>query len=147
MPATFKAIAALGAATALALAGAGPAAAKSSGTPTIPLNPGQVTAKARTGASGFFSYRISGGAQFCYTLTVRNLTGPDVGAEIGFAPRNADGPRSFGLITSTGTDWTIDTCMTLPPVDLEAIAADPGSYYVNVYSTTFPGGEIRGQLK
>jgi hypothetical protein len=29
---------------------------------------------------------------------------------------------------------------------LEAIAADPAGYYVNLHNPRFPGGAIRGQL-
>jgi hypothetical protein len=29
----------------------------------------------------------------------------------------------------------------------DAIASNPSNYYVNVHSSTFPGGAIRGQLQ
>lgn len=146
MPATLKTFAAAGAAAALVLAGAGAAFAKPPSTPAIPLNTQQETTGSDTGASGFFAYTIDG-ADLCYTLTARDLSVPAGAAHIHLAPRNTAGPVVVPLTVGSGTSWTVETCTTADPALLGAIAADPGSYYVNVHTPTFPGGEIRGQLK
>jgi hypothetical protein len=140
----IRTLAALGAALALTLTGPGIANANQGGVPAIPLNTEQ--AGSNTGASGFFTYEISGG-ELCYTLTARNLSAPAVAAHIHLAPRHVAGPIVIPLTVGTGTDWTVDTCTTVDPTLLEAVAASPRSYYVNVHTPTFPGGEIRGQLK
>ncbi|WP_426302500.1 CHRD domain-containing protein [Arthrobacter sp. R-11] len=148
MPAnrTLKPLAVLGVITALVAGGAGAATANPGGTPAIPLNTEQETTGSNTGASGFFSYTIEGG-ELCYTLTARNLSAAAGAAHIHLAPRGVAGPVQVPLTVGSGTSWTQDACTTADPALLAAIAASPRSYYVNVHTPTFPGGEIRGQLK
>lgn len=135
------------AAAVISLLGVGaPAEAKPGGVPAIPLNTEQEVTGSNTGASGFFSYEING-SQLCYTLTARDLSAPATAAHIHLAPRNVAGPVVVPLMVGSGTTWTVDTCTTADAALLAAIEANPRSYYVNVHTPTFPGGEIRGQLK
>ncbi|WP_077490356.1 CHRD domain-containing protein [Sinomonas mesophila] len=132
----------------LALAGASaPALAVSGGIPAIPLNTGQEVPGSDTGASGFFSYTIAGD-QLCYTLEARDLSVAATAAHIHVAPRNVAGDVVVPLTVGSGTSWTETACATVTDADLlAAIAENPRDYYVNVHTPTFPGGEIRGQLK
>ena len=141
-----RATAAIVAALALTVAGGGVANAVMGGVPAIPLNNGQETTGADTGAHGFFSYEISGD-QLCYTMSVSDLSQPAVAAHIHVGPRKVAGPVVIPLEIGEGTSWTVDTCTTADAELLAAIEADPRSYYVNVHTPTFPGGEVRGQLK
>jgi hypothetical protein len=146
-PATFRTLAVLAAATALAAANAGGATAAPGGPgAAIPLNVGQETTGSNTGAHGFFSYTIDGG-ELCYTLVAEDLSAQSVGAHIHVAPRKAAGPIVIPLSVGTGTDWTVWDCITPDAAALAAVAANPRSYYVNVHTPNFLGGEIRGQLK
>lgn len=133
---------ALGAAVALVFAGSTVAGAQ----PAIPLNNGQETTGADTGASGKFSYQIEGD-QFCYTMSARNLSVPAVAAHVHIAPRTVAGPIVIGLSVGAGTSWTVSDCVTVASDLLSGVSSSPRSYYVNVHTPTFPGGEIRGQLK
>ena len=137
-----RAFAALGAALALLAGGSGAAVA----TPAIPLNNGQETTGADTGASGFFSYEIDGD-QLCYTLSARNLSAGAIAAHIHVGPRKVAGPVVIPLVVGSGTAWTHSDCTTADAALLDAIEADPGAYYVNVHTPMFAGGEIRGHLK
>lgn len=141
-----RALAVLGAVLALTAFDLGAAQANKGGTPAIPLNTEQETTGSNTGASGFLSYEISGG-QFCYTLTVRNLSEPAVAAHIHVAPRQVAGPIVIPLVIGSGTEWTVQECTTASPTLLDAVTASPRNYYVNVHTPAFPGGEVRGQLK
>ncbi|MFD5277163.1 CHRD domain-containing protein [Pseudarthrobacter sp. NPDC058362] len=135
------------AAAVISLLGSGSAAvAKPGGTPAVPLNTAQEVTGSNTGASGFFSYTISGD-QLCYTLEARDLSVSAAAAHIHFAPRNQAGGVVVPLTVGAGTDWVVQACATADPALLAAIAESPRSYYVNVHTATFPGGEIRGQLK
>ena len=123
-----------------------PAGANPGGVPAIPLNTGQEADSVRTGAGGSFSYTINGN-ELCYTLTARDLSAAATAAHIHIGPRNIAGPVVVPLQVVSGTDWTVDTCITASAAVLSAIEASPGAYYVNVHNAVFPGGEIRGQLK
>lgn len=142
----IRALAIAGAVLALSSAGIGAAAANQGGAPAIPLNNGQETTGAHTGASGFFSYTIDGD-ELCYTLSARNLSEPAVMAHIHLAPRHVAGDIVIPLIVGSGTSWTVEDCTTASATLLADVAASPRDYYVNVHTPTFPGGEIRGQLK
>ena len=75
------------------------------------------------------------------------LSEPAVAAHIHLAPRQVAGPVVIPLEIGSGTDWTVEDCVTADAELLEAIAAHPRAYYVNVHTPAYPGGEIRGQLK
>ncbi|MEE2527641.1 CHRD domain-containing protein [Pseudarthrobacter sp. J75] len=135
----------------VALMGVSTVAGAAPGTgPAIPLNTEQETTGSNTGASGFFSYTIDG-SQLCYTLTARNLSVPAGAAHIHVGDRNEAGGIVIPLVVGSGTTWTHSACPVLTDpahlAALEAIEANPRDYYVNVHTPTFPGGEIRGQLK
>jgi hypothetical protein len=146
-PATFRTFAVLAAVTALAAANTGAAmAAPGGGGAAIPLNVGQETTGSNTGAHGFFSYEIVNG-ELCYTLSVEDLSAPVAAAHIHVGPRKVAGPVVIPLEVGTGTTWTETTCVAADPTEVAALEANPRNYYVNVHTSTFPGGEIRGQLK
>lgn len=146
-PARFRAMAVLAAVTALATANSGAAtAAPGGGGAAIPLNVGQETTGSNTGAHGFFSYHIING-ELCYTLSVEGLSAPVVAAHIHIGARKVAGPVVIPLETGTGTTWTETACVPADAMVLAALAANPRAYYVNVHTPTFPGGEVRGQLK
>lgn len=136
---------AFAAAAALTLVGAGPAQAKPPGTPAIPLNNEQETTGATGGASGFLAYEVVDADTFCYELVVEGLTAPAVAAHIHLAPRNVAGGVVIPLSVPAATSFTTSGCTD--DTDAAAVGADPGAYYVNVHTSTFPGGEVRGQLK
>jgi hypothetical protein len=126
--------------------------AKAGGVPAVPLTTGQETGEVVSDGSGSFSYVISGN-ELCYTLTVHDLTGAPVAAHIHIGARNVAGPVVVALATPPGASSSVSACITateggnMTPAELAAIAANPRAYYVNVHTPTYPGGEVRGQLK
>lgn len=127
-------------------AAAGPAVAKPPSTPAIPLNTQQETTGSNTGASGFFSYEVEG-TMFCYTIVVNGLSANAVAAHIHVGPRNVAGPIVIPLSVPSARSFSTSGCTTANADLLAAVQANPKAYYVNVHTPTFPGGEVRGQLK
>ena len=77
----------------------------------------------------------------CWNLDWENVDGTVVAAHI-------HGPAAVGVNAPVLVPLTVNPaqgCAT--DSDADAIAANPSNYYVNIHSTTFPGGAIRGQLQ
>jgi Ca2+-binding RTX toxin-like protein len=80
------------------------------------------------------------------SVTYSNLTSPSTAAHIHTAPAGMTGPPTFPLDGATGTtsgSFGLENASVTPSqvADLRA-----GIWYVNVHSTAYPDGEIRGQL-
>ena len=124
----------------LALSAVGLPAA--SAAPAIPLNGEQEAAAADPDGHGFFTYTIEG-TTFCWTLSWKNID-TAVAAHVHVAPRHVAGPVVIPLSVASNPG---SGCTTISAGLAAAITADPGAYYVNVHTPTFPAGAIRGQLK
>jgi hypothetical protein len=81
----------------------------------------------------------------CYRLTVANIRLPAVGAHIHRAARGSSGPIVVQF-TSPGADGRSSGCTAAARELIDQIAANPAQYYVNVHTTDFPAGAVRGQL-
>jgi hypothetical protein len=75
-------------------------------------------------------------------LTASNLSATITGAHVHRGARGVNGPIAFSIGAFTNSievDWSNPT-----PSDVADLKA--GNLYVNVHTTSLPGGEIRGQL-
>ena len=82
--------------------------------------------------------------QGCWNLSVQQLQGTVTEAHIHRAPAGKEGP--VVLVLSPPTGGSSHGCRRVEPSLAHGIVKDPGAYYVNVHTSKFPGGEIRGQL-
>ena len=116
--------------------------------PAVPLNPGQEVAEIDSDAHGFFTYEIDED-QFCWTLDVSGLTTPVGAAHVHENVRNENGGIRIPLDVVVGaTSFETADCETVTDQALlDRLEEDPRGFYVNVHTTQYPGGEIRGQLK
>ena len=103
----------------------GPGDPDGSGTATLSLNPGQ--------------------EEVCFTLTVENIGLPATGAHIHVGDVETFGPVVVGLTPPDATG-TSSGCVTADRDLLRSILRDPDGYYVNVHTSAFPAGAVRGQL-
>ena len=165
---TARALAIGLAAAGLAVGTAGVAqAAHGEGELTIGLSGGrEVGSTGDRGGSGtidleLYSASDAPGVEFpgepyvCYDLSTRNV-GEIVGLHIHEVadgarnPRRANGPVVVSLLRDgdrSVVNGDGETCVPIEdPSILDGILADPGDYYVNLHTTEFPAGAIRGQL-
>jgi CHRD domain-containing protein len=100
------------------------------------------------GASGVAAILVVPAADLiCYRLTWQDIEGSVVGAHIHEAPVGVDNPAPLvGLIAGTFSGATGRYQACTRSAEADAIAENPENYYVNIHSTVFPGGAIRGQL-
>jgi hypothetical protein len=103
----------------------GPGDPDGSGSVTLTLNPG-------TG-------------EVCFEITVSNITLPATGAHIHEAPADDFGPVVVAL-TPPDASGTSSGCVSADREEIMEIIQEPEDYYVNVHTTDFPDGALRGQL-
>lgn len=105
----------------------GPGDPDASGTAALALNPGQ--------------------GEVCFDLAWTSVDGTVVAAHIHAAQADAAGPVVVPLFSGSfsGTD-SASACVSADRSLLLAIVQNPENYYVNVHSSVFPAGAVRGQL-
>jgi CHRD domain len=86
----------------------------------------------------------AGQAQVCYQLAASNLPAA-VAAHIHRASADTSGPVVVPLNTPNAAGRARG-CATAARTLVNAILANPASYYVNMHTAEFPNGAIRGQL-
>lgn len=146
-----RTLAVVGAATlALATAAAVPAAAVPSGPTGRPLSTeltgaAEVPGPGDPDATGTASLRINPGqGLLCFELTATGIDGDLTGAHVHVGAVDVAGPVVVPLTPPVG--GSSSGCVDIDRDLAVAIITDPASYYVNVHSTVFPAGAIRGQL-
>ena len=94
--------------------------------------------------SGTAELRINPGLEeVCFTLTATRIA-PAIAAHIHVGDATVAGPVVIGL--TPPTSGTSTDCVSADRELLLDILQNPENYYVNVHTTEFPAGAIRGQL-
>jgi CHRD domain len=105
----------------------GPGDPDGSGTARLELNPG-------TG-------------QVCWEIQVSDITLPAIAAHIHKAPVGVAGPVVVPLFPPVPDESGFSSgCMSADRELIKDIIQHPEGYYVNVHTTDFPAGALRGQL-
>jgi len=92
--------------------------------------------------TGMFTGRVNvGQGQLCYTLTsakLGTLTMAHVHAgKVGVA---------WPPVVTLKADSPSETCMAVDKATAQKLVSAPGDYYVNIHTSDYPAGAIRGQL-
>lgn len=99
-------------------------------------------------ATGSATFTRISPTQLSYTYNYQNLTTALTAAHIHIGNATVAGniviPLSIG---SGGTSGTVSDTATANEDLLNDICLNPGGYYINLHTSTFPGGEIRDQLQ
>jgi hypothetical protein len=105
----------------------GPGDPDASGTAFITLNQGQ--------------------GEVCFDLSWAGIDGTVTAAHIHVGSATVAGPVVVPLFAGAfaGTD-SASGCVSASEELIKAIRQDPENYYVNIHSTVFPAGAVRGQL-
>jgi len=132
-------IALLGASSALAADGGRPLATTLAGANEVP-GPGDPD------GSGTATLTLNQGqGEICFAITVSNIALPATGAHIHAAPVGVAGSIVV-VLAAPDASGTSSGCVSADPGLIKAIRQDPSAYYVNVHTTEFPAGAVRGQL-
>jgi hypothetical protein len=96
--------------------------------------------------SGVAKIRLNpGDGEVCFKLSVSDIVLPTIGAHIHVGTEDVAGPVVVGL-TPPDESGTSSGCVSADPALIRAIGQNPAGYYVNVHTTDFPAGAVRGQL-
>ena len=82
----------------------------------------------------------------CYFIHARGIELPAAAAHVHHAPAGEAGPVVITLITPFDNGQADDCIDGLDEALVADIAANPEQYYVNIHTTEFPDGAVRGQL-
>ncbi len=103
----------------------GPGDPNGSGAAELRLNPGQ--------------------GEVCFSIEVDDIALPATGAHIHVGTADVAGPVVVALVPP-GSTGTSSACVAADRELVRAILRDPDGYYVNVHTSEYPAGAVRGQL-
>ena len=96
--------------------------------------------------SGSVTLTLNPGAgEVCFEIVVSNITLPAMGAHIHEGPVGVAGPVDVAL-TPPDASGMSSGCVSVDREEIMEIIQHPEEYYVNVHTTDFPAGALRGQL-
>ena len=110
-------------------------------------------------ATGTATFSLAGGDTLTFTITAAGLTANAIASHIHVGATTASGPIVNGfspinaVTTGTVTSGTIILSKLVPSTNPPQVSGDSlrklldnGNAYVNVHTSTFTAGEIRGQI-
>ena len=96
--------------------------------------------------TGTATIRVTPGlGRVCFALNVANITLPAAAAHIHLAPPTDPGPVVVTLVAPDATGAS-QGCVSTTRALVKAILKTSSAYYVNVHTTDYADGAVRGQL-
>ena len=110
---------------------------------TASLNGTSQTPPGDLDGSGQATFRtLPGLGQICYSITVKNIMLPATAAHIHLTSNG----NIVVPLTAPDASGKASGCANTTRALVRAILTNPAGYYVNVHTTDFPNGAIRGTL-
>lgn len=108
---------------------------------------GKANAGDRNGRGTATVIAAPGAGKLCFAITVDNIDNP-VAAHVHNAPAGKNGPIVVTLVApGSGEPGAAGGCVSnLDSELLRAIQEQPAAFYVNVHTSAYPDGAVRGQL-
>ncbi|MGH3934230.1 MAG: CHRD domain-containing protein [Pseudonocardiaceae bacterium] len=84
----------------------------------------------------------------CYEIAWKNLDGMVTAFHLHTGQRGKEGPHWIDFFNDKkfAGEQTVSDCVTSTREKIEAVINDPSAYYLQVHTTAFEKGAIRGQL-
>jgi len=125
---------------------AGPAIAKGGGKKTFNVKLSGKAERPKAGSStGSGTAQVTldpGKGKICFKLTWKKINDP-VASHIHKGGKNDSGPVVVVFFAGKAKH---SGCVSASKALISAIGKSPGGYYVNIHTSDFPAGAIRGQL-
>ncbi len=84
--------------------------------------------------------------QACYNFSVQNLALPAAAAHIHRGAAGESGPVVVPFDIAPDANGNAASCVLVDAALLQEIATNPAGFYINVHTSEFPDGAIRGQV-
>jgi|GEM_PF-476647 len=84
--------------------------------------------------------------QVCFRLSVQGVVLPAILSHIHAGAAGVNGPVVVDFMTAPDAQGRAQGCVSAALPIINGIWSDPAGYYVNVHTTNFPKGALRGQL-
>jgi len=122
-----------------------PARAADQKTLTAALSAAEETpAPGPAGGTGAATITIDMAAKtLCYDVTWSKEVGTPTAGHLHRGPKGLNGP----IVVQFDLPAKPKACVQVDSTVLSGIAGDPGGHYVNVHTSQYPNGAVRGQLK
>lgn len=116
----------------------------------VPLTPGEVPGGGDTGGKGSAVLNLNKQlGQACFSIKWQGLQGNVTALHLHVAGAGSDGPHWIDLFNGQnfpGTGSESNGCATTTADKIQKVIDSPTGYYLNLHSTAFPKGALRGQL-
>lgn len=84
--------------------------------------------------------------QVCYTISVQNIALPAAAGHIHRGAAGESGPVVVPFDQVPDESGNAASCVLVDSALLQEIAANPAGFYVNIHTSEFPDGAVRGQV-